>query len=262
MTNKIFSSLKVIALAVVLSFGLSYVYAWTAPTVAPTGGNVSAPVNTSGTAQTKTGNLGVSGKVGIGTTVSNYRLSVGTDGADNNPFAVSDSGDISVSGGSDLRWGLFKKDGVGNYSEKIGLEPSGEVTVTAKVRANNSDVYFTKTDHSHTGDGNAIGHAAIENASSHDTLMILGRAGVRGGVWGRSVSIWDRLDVNGSLYVNGAPITQFPPLTSSEPCNSTSVGQKALSVKLGYDMDGIPTSTLYIATCAWTGYGFTGYSWR
>lgn len=57
MTNQIFSSLRIIALAVVLSFGLSYVYAWTAPSVAPTGGNVLAPLNTSGTAQTKAGNF-------------------------------------------------------------------------------------------------------------------------------------------------------------------------------------------------------------
>lgn len=59
MTNKIFSSLKVIALAVVLSFGFSYVYAWTAPSATPPTGNVSAPINTSATAQTKTGALTV-----------------------------------------------------------------------------------------------------------------------------------------------------------------------------------------------------------
>ncbi|MDO8604466.1 MAG: hypothetical protein Q7K40_03675 [bacterium] len=58
---KIFQTVKVILLATVLSFGLSYVYAWTAPTATPPSGNVSAPLNTSATAQTKAGALTVAG---------------------------------------------------------------------------------------------------------------------------------------------------------------------------------------------------------
>lgn len=46
--KNIIQSLKVIMLATVLSFGLSYVYAWTAPTSTPPAGNVSAPINTGG----------------------------------------------------------------------------------------------------------------------------------------------------------------------------------------------------------------------
>jgi hypothetical protein len=64
-----------------------------------------------------------------------------------------------------------------------------------------SDVYFTDTAHSHSGIGNTAGYAAIENASNYNTLMILGRSGGIGGV--RSVSVWDRLDVNGALYTTG-----------------------------------------------------------
>lgn len=59
--NKIFNFAKVFALALVLSFGLSYVYAWTAPTQQPPAGNVSAPLNTSGVAQIKIGGLTVGG---------------------------------------------------------------------------------------------------------------------------------------------------------------------------------------------------------
>lgn len=147
MTNQIFSSLKVIALAVVLSFGLSYVYAWTAPTATPPTGNVSAPLNTSGIAQTKTGGLTV-----------------------------------------------------------------GELTTTLATKLSNSDIYFTKTDHNHTGIGNTAGNAAIENASNYNTLMILGRANGIGGV--RSVSIWDRLDVNGTIKATGGITGNGPtPLT-------------------------------------------------
>lgn len=57
MHTKITSALKISSLALVLSFGLSYVYAWTAPTVNPPAGNVSAPINTSITAQTKLGDI-------------------------------------------------------------------------------------------------------------------------------------------------------------------------------------------------------------
>lgn len=55
MLTRLFNALKIVTLAIVLSFGLSFVYAWTAPTATPPGGNVSAPINTSVTEQTKLG---------------------------------------------------------------------------------------------------------------------------------------------------------------------------------------------------------------
>ncbi len=61
MLNKIFQTTKLVVLAIVLSFSLSYVYAWTAPTVSPPGGNTSAPINTSATLQQKSGALTVAG---------------------------------------------------------------------------------------------------------------------------------------------------------------------------------------------------------
>lgn len=57
MRTQIFNALKITALAIALSFGMSYALAWTAPTVVPTGGNVSAPLNTGDTIQTKAGAL-------------------------------------------------------------------------------------------------------------------------------------------------------------------------------------------------------------
>lgn len=61
MRNQLFNAIKVITLAVILSFGLSYAIAWTAPAATPPGGNVSAPINTGSTAQTKAGTLTVNG---------------------------------------------------------------------------------------------------------------------------------------------------------------------------------------------------------
>ena len=58
--NNIFKSIKLLALALALSIGISYVAAWTAPTATPPNGNVSAPLNVSANPQTKSGNLGAS----------------------------------------------------------------------------------------------------------------------------------------------------------------------------------------------------------
>lgn len=61
MITQILATLKILILAVILSLGLSYVYAWTAPTANPPLGNVSAPINTSATDQAKIGKLTVGG---------------------------------------------------------------------------------------------------------------------------------------------------------------------------------------------------------
>lgn len=79
MTNKIFSALKVVTLAIVLSFGLSYVYAWTAPATNPPTGNVSAPINTGADLQSKGGGL----------TVKNFIADTVTVGATPNTGAIS-----------------------------------------------------------------------------------------------------------------------------------------------------------------------------
>ncbi|MDD5152936.1 MAG: hypothetical protein PHS95_03020 [Candidatus Pacebacteria bacterium] len=58
--KNITQGLKVVLLAILLSLGLSYVYAWTAPTQTAPSGNVTAPLNTSSTAQSKAGDLTIS----------------------------------------------------------------------------------------------------------------------------------------------------------------------------------------------------------
>ena len=45
--------------------------------------------------------------------------------------------------------------------------PQGKLDVRGAIRAGNSDIYFTRTDHNHTGIGNTAGFAAIENAGLH-----------------------------------------------------------------------------------------------
>jgi len=79
--------------------------------------------------------------------------------------------------------------------------PGAKLDVNGAIFAGNSDVYFTKTDHDHSGIGNSPGFAAIENARNYNALMILGRTtGVPGA--GRRVAVWDFLQVNGQFVNN------------------------------------------------------------
>ncbi|MEK7552386.1 MAG: hypothetical protein AAB534_03140 [Patescibacteria group bacterium] len=57
--NKYLTTAKIIALAVILSAGISIVYGWTGPTAAPFGGNVEAPINAGSSEQTKLGKFNV-----------------------------------------------------------------------------------------------------------------------------------------------------------------------------------------------------------
>ncbi len=93
---------KTIFLALILSFGVSYVSAWTGPTATPPANNASAPVNTSLNTQYKEGAFGV-GKILVG-----YGGIIG----------LSDAGNNSIS-----QWlGQFGATGVGANSGYVGME--------------------------------------------------------------------------------------------------------------------------------------------
>jgi len=91
--------------------------------------------------------------------------------------------------------------GIGTMAPNYKLDVAGTAGL-GQAYLTNSDVYFNNPSHNHTGFGNVAGNAAIENAANYNTLMILGRSGGIGGV--RSVSIYDRLDVNGALNATGS----------------------------------------------------------
>jgi len=74
--------LKVIVIGITLGFALQFVRAWTEPTSAPPGGNIGAPLNTSGVAQTKAGNLNVNGGMLIGASTAGGNKGAGTINAD------------------------------------------------------------------------------------------------------------------------------------------------------------------------------------
>jgi len=79
--------------------------------------------------------------------------------------------------------------------------PGAKLDVAGGIFAGNSDIYFSKTDHDHTGIGNQAGWAAIENARNYNCLMILGRSTGQG-QFPRRVQVWDHLQVNGQFVNN------------------------------------------------------------
>jgi hypothetical protein len=108
---------------------------------------------------------------------------------DNTEIAVHDSGTRVAS--------MMYYQGAGVNRFTIGRNMGWGETGLA---LGNSDLYFTKTDHTHTGFGNAAGFAAIENsAAPYNALMILGRAGTPAG---RNVAVWDCLTVFGTFINN------------------------------------------------------------
>jgi hypothetical protein len=80
---------------------------------------------------------------------------------------------------------------------------TGNIWTRGAMYVGGSDIYFTQTNHSHTGIGNASGYAAIENSANHGALMILGRNQGTPQNTNRIVKLWDYLEVNGTLRVTG-----------------------------------------------------------
>jgi hypothetical protein len=121
-------------------------------------------------------------------------------------FASRDNnGPFVETGAGGTRWVWFAAGGVARLwcgNDKLTVKTNGDVTTPGAFYAGNSDIYFTETAHNHTGIGNALGFAAIENAANFNALMILGRNVLSVGTK-RVVKLWDFLEVNGDLTVTG-----------------------------------------------------------
>ena len=75
------------------------------------------------------------------------------------------------------------------------LNPQGKLHVQGSIYAGTSEIYFTDTNHGHTGIGNTPGYAALENSTAYNSLMVLGRM-VNGR---RKVTVYDDLVVSGTF---------------------------------------------------------------
>ena len=138
--NNITQTLKVILLAIIISFGISYAFAWVAPTGIPTTGNIEAPLNTSIDEQTKNGNLWLN-SLGVSSTAPNAlsvlgRVRIGP----NDPLFNTYIDDINA------QFKIFTKGGDNNTAElaignidngwaRIDLYPSVSSTREASIRS-------------------------------------------------------------------------------------------------------------------------------
>ncbi|MBI4600148.1 hypothetical protein HY732_04505 [Candidatus Uhrbacteria bacterium] len=126
-------------------------------------------------------------------------------------------------------------------------------TFSGQINAGNSDLYFTKTDHNHTGIGNTSGFAAIENAQDYGALMILGRATSSG----RIVKLWDYLQVNGNLGVTGS-IDASTIYTDNWFRSNGNTGWYSQTYGGGWYMSDTSWIRTYNEKNVWTGTGLLG----
>ena len=103
---------------IAFALGLNYVYAWTAPTVAPPNGNVSAPINVGTTDQVKNGGLSVNAFSAFGNAYVQGSLGVG---------------DVTPDGG-------LKVDVEGNVGASAYCNQNGTGCITAANVANVANV--------------------------------------------------------------------------------------------------------------------------
>jgi len=152
--------LGVIIIGLAIGLTVQFVRAWTEPTVAPTGGNVGAPINTSGIQQGKSGSLGlnsngnaigliVQGNVGIGTASPAQKLQVIGGKAQADDFCLNSPTTTCLSN-------TISGIGLGNWSTpddfyKIGTlyqAPTDGFVVARHVAGNQSEncLYVFRTD--------------------------------------------------------------------------------------------------------------------
>lgn len=154
------------------------------------------------------------GRVAVGASVEAKRVlhAEGTEvhsGGSGGGFSFAsrdNNGPFVENGANGSRWVWYAAGATARLwsaSDKITVNTKGDLTVSGAIYTTNSDLYFTETNHVHTGIGNAVGSAAIENSTApYNALMILGRSVQTTGLR-RVVKLWDFLEVNGDLTVTG-----------------------------------------------------------
>ena len=173
---------RILLIAIALSIGVTYVYAWTGPTATAPGGNTPAPINVGTAAQTKSGKLTVAGfsanTVTVGTTsnaasVTSPKFCLGTSCITEWPTAPAC---VPV--------GSYKWDVPGTYSWTAPAGVSSvKVTVVGGGAAGGPGQFCNDC---HAMPGGGAGGAYVEKPLSVDSgttyTIVVGRGG-RGIGW-------------------------------------------------------------------------------
>ncbi|KKU81135.1 MAG: hypothetical protein UY07_C0025G0006 [Parcubacteria group bacterium GW2011_GWA1_47_8] len=192
--NTLVQTVKVIVLATILSLGLSYAYAWTAPNAAPPGGNVGAPINTGNSPQKKAGNLTLDNTLFVGglltasggldmnikditnawaivaNSVAVNKLQVVTgagagkvltsiDAAGNVEWRDAAAGTTPTSETDTLATVLFR----GNSAESITINAWNIDAENLRLKSNSSSIFF--------GDGTQQSTAAIDDPQKYAKII-------------------------------------------------------------------------------------------
>lgn len=147
---KVFQTIKIVFLALILSFSFSYVFAqWVGPTGSPPSGNTPAPINVGTSDQTKTGglltifdlwidsSLGVTGgavfggNVGIGTTSPSVRLEAN---GEVRASTLRTTGDLCIDNECYSNWGAvfaaYSNVNASLTATPSSINPGGSSTLT------------------------------------------------------------------------------------------------------------------------------------
>jgi len=133
----------------------------------------------------------------------------------------------------------YNSDWVNGVEIHSALTVNKYLTVNAKIEAANSDIYFTKVNHNHSGFGNTAGYAAIENSKNYNTLMILGRNIGTTSAVSRQVKVWDDMAVSRHLTVGNT--LKFSDGSAQSTATVIQIGTKTIG-----KLTGVQTSTTTI----------------
>ena len=188
----------------VILFALN-LFAFTEPTQAPPGGNVAAPVNTGGTAQTKSGGLNILGSVGIGTTAPGGKLDIFNSAvADTWAIIRSGSGAGLLIGAcnngtesclhqtSATNWTFRRQDG----AVQMAINNNGNVGIGTPGPSQKLDVA-----------GYITAHLYLDRDNTGYYLDPNGTSRLNYGVWD-NMETYGYIYARGTVYSNGVPVCQ------------------------------------------------------
>jgi len=143
--KNIIQSFKIVTLGLILAFGISYAFAWTAPTQAPPGGNVSAPVNVGVAPQIKSGALQVNGFLNSGDSMFDGNIVASGIFGSGSGLSVSGSGTRMIWYPKKAAFRAGRVTGsqwddanIGNYSTAIGYNNLAPLEGSIAIGSNNT----------------------------------------------------------------------------------------------------------------------------